>query len=135
MAKLELLIRDADPADAQTIAEFNARIASETEGMRLSPEVIDSGVRALLADNSKGRYWVAESDNRVIGQIMVTYEWSDWRNGMIWWLQSVYVQSSARRLGVFTALVTEVARLAALNPDVCGFWLYIEKDDQAARST
>jgi ribosomal protein S18 acetylase RimI-like enzyme len=133
MAKQELLIREATPADAQAIADFNARIAFETEDMRLPPEVVNSGVRALLADSTKGRYWVAESDSRVIGQIMVTYEWSDWRNGMIWWIQSVYVHGEYRQSGVFSALYRHIESLAREDPGVCGIRLYVERENARAR--
>ena len=135
MVTRNVSIREARPADVEIIAHFNSRIAFETEGMRLSPEVIDSGVRALLADRSKGRYWVAESDSRVVGQIMVTYEWSDWRNGMIWWIQSVYVHGDYRRSGVFSALYGHVESLAREDPGVCGIRLYVERENVRAQRT
>jgi ribosomal protein S18 acetylase RimI-like enzyme len=103
--------------------------------MRLSPEVINRGVETLLADQSKGRYWVAQADSRVVGQIMVTYEWSDWRNGMIWWIQSVYVHGDYRRSGVFSALYRHVESLARRDPQVSGIRLYVERDNARARRT
>ena len=83
-----------------------------TEAIKLLPDVVGPGVEAMLADPSKGRYWVAEAGGRIVGQIMVTYEWSDWRNGMIWWIQSVYVHGEYRRSGVFSTLYRHVESLA-----------------------
>jgi ribosomal protein S18 acetylase RimI-like enzyme len=133
MASIDLTIRDATPGDAEIIADFNSRLAFETEGMRLSPEVINRGVETLLADQSKGRYWVAQADSRVV--IMVTYEWSDWRNGMIWWIQSVYVHGDYRRSGVFSLLYRHVESLARRDPQVSGIRLYVERDNARARRT
>lgn len=135
MASIDLTIRDATPGDAEIIADFNSRLAFETEGMRLSPEVINRGVETLLADQSKGRYWVAQADSRVVGQIMVTYEWSDWRNGNLWWIQSVYVHPDWRRKGVFSALYQHVESLAAAEPDTIGLRLYVEENNTRAQRT
>ncbi len=135
MAPPEVTIRDASPADAEIIADYNARLAVESEGMQLDPGLVGSGVRALLEDASKGRYWMAEADGRVIGQLMVTYEWSDWRNGMIWWIQSVYVHGDYRRTGVFSALYRHVEALARQDPEVCGIRLYVEHENERAQRT
>ncbi len=91
---MNITIRDAVPADAGLIADYNNRLAEETEARSLDPDLIGPGVAAFLADPSKGRNWVAEVDGRIIGQIAVTF---DWRNGMIWWIQSVYVLADQRR--------------------------------------
>ena len=101
---MTIRIRDATPADAAVIVDFNNRLAEETEGKSLDPELIGPGVASVLADSSKGRYWVAEIDGEAAGQVLVTYEWSDWRNGMLWWIPSVYVPEQYRRRGVFSAL-------------------------------
>ena len=132
---MNLLIRDALPDDAKTIADFNSRMALETEGRPLDPVLIDPGVAAILADPDKGRYWVAELDGNIVGQIMVTYEWSDWRNGQLWWIQSVYVDRDYRRKGVFSALYRHVKSLAREDPEVCGMRLYVEKDNKRAMET
>ena len=84
-------IREARGGDAHVIADYNSRMAEETEGKSLDPDSIGPGVRGLLENATRGRYWVAEAGDEVIGQLMITYEWSDWRNGTIWWIQSVYV--------------------------------------------
>ena len=135
MAPLDISIRDASLADAETIAKFNTNLALESEGMRLAPEVVSPGVKTMLADRAMGRYWVAEADGVVIGQIMVTYEWSDWRNGMIWWIQSVYVHGDYRRRGVFSALYRHVESLAQRDPRVCGIRLYVERENARAQRT
>jgi len=132
---MDLHIREASPDDASTIAEFNSRLASETEGRPLDPELINPGVAAVVADSGKGRYWVADVDGSVVGQLLVTYEWSDWRNGMLWWIQSVYVQKDYRRKGVFSALYRHVESLARQDPEVCGLRLYVEKDNKRAQET
>ena len=128
-------IREARDSDAAILAEYNAAMADETEGKALDPDIVGPGVSALLADRSMGRYWVAEADGRVIGQLMVTYEWSDWRNGTIWWIQSVYVHPDWRRKGVFSALYHHVESLAAAAPGVIGLRLYVDSDNTRAQQT
>jgi GNAT superfamily N-acetyltransferase len=128
-------IRDARPSDTAVIARFNVKMAMETENRALDPGLIDPGVAAVLADATKGRYWVAELDGEVIGQLMVTYEWSDWRNGAFWWIQSVYVRSDSRRKGVFSLLHRHVESIARATPDVCGLRLYVERDNRRAQKT
>src|SRR6476619_7579916 len=99
-----MIIRKAVAADAAIITRFNIDLAEETEALRLEPECVGAGVRALLTDPSKGSYFVAELDGKVVGQVMITFEWSDWRNANIWWLQSVFVDPAYRGRGVFAAL-------------------------------
>jgi ribosomal protein S18 acetylase RimI-like enzyme len=132
---LEYLIRPATLSDAAKIIEFNCRLASETEHMTLDPTRIGPGVHAVLADAARGRYFVAEFEGQVIGQVMHTWEWSDWRNGEIWWLQSVYVAPDHRGRQVFRRLWNHVAQLAEQRPDVVGLRLYVEGSNQSARST
>ncbi len=132
---MQITIREARPEDAGVIASYNSDMAEETEGKRLDPDRIGPGVRALLSDANKGRYWVAECEDRVIGQLMVTYEWSDWRNGSIWWIQSVYVHPDWRRQGVFSALYRHVESLVAATPGAIGLRLYVETGNATAQST
>src|SRR5262249_21771908 len=101
---MPLTIRRSRPADAAVVADFNRRLAEESEGKTLDGAALAEGVRAVLADPARGLYFLAERGGEVVGQLMVTYEWSDWRNGWIWWIQSVYVRADARRQGVFRAL-------------------------------
>ena len=128
-------IRDATPADRDIVAEYNSRLSQETEDGPLDSTLILPGVAAVLADRSKGRYWLAEDGDLIIGQIMVTYEWSDWRNGMLWWIQSVYVHTDHRRAGVFSALYRHVESLAEEDPEVVGIRLYVERNNTRAQST
>lgn len=128
-------IRDATPRDVGIIAEFNDRMARETEQRSLDPLLINPGVAAILADPNKGQYWVAEEDGVVIGQLMVTYEWSDWRNGSMWWIESVFVHPDHRRRGVFSGLYRHVELLAKSRPDVRGLRLYVEEKNHHAQAT
>ena len=132
---MKIDIREATAEDAATIAAFNQRIARETEGKELDEKTILAGVSRLFADPSRGRYWLAEIDGRVVGQTMVTYEWSDWRNGNVWWIQSVYVSSEFRRQGVFSALYAAVESLARADADACGIRLYVERHNERAQAT
>ena len=128
-------IRQAHAADAPAIAEFNRLMAFETEHKKLIPEVILAGVNAMIANPAHGFYLVAESENEIVGSLMITTEWSDWRNGVIWWVQSVYIRETHRRQGIYRALYDEVKRLARLDLSVCGFRLYVEKDNVNAQAT
>ena len=127
-------IRLATLADAAVLLEFNAAMALETEGKDLLPEVIDAGVRGLLDNPVAGFYVLAETE-RVIAALMITKEWSDWRNGSFWWIQSVYVRPEARRQGVYRRLYRHVQEMAAKDPQVCGFRLYVERENSAAQAT
>ncbi len=132
---MSISIRSATSADSRVIADFNNRMAMETENETLDNNLIVPGVSALLHDASKGRYWVALAEDRIVGQIMVTYEWSDWRNGMLWWIQSVYVHEDFRRRGIFSALYRHVKSLAAAEADVRGLRLYVEEENRGAQKT
>ena len=117
------------------IADFNLRLAQETEDLRLDPACVRAGVEALLKDPGKGIYYLAEDERAVAGQLMITFEWSDWRNGNIWWLQSVYVEPRFRRAGVFRALFRHVQQSAARSPDVWGLRLYMHAENARARAS
>lgn len=132
---MTLEIRNGLPADAVAIAAFNCAMAQETEHLRLhSPRVL-AGVRAVLEDGTKGRYLVAVDEGEVIGQLLITYEWSDWRNGVFWWIQSAYVRPERRGQGVFKALYHETLSRAEEAGDVCGVRLYVERDNEDAQKT
>jgi GNAT superfamily N-acetyltransferase len=125
-------IRGATEADAATIAAFNAAMARETEGLELPPERVLAGVRGIFAKPVRGQYFLCESGGRVVGQLMVTYEWSDWRNGNFWWIQSVYTVPESRRQGVYRALHEHVVS-AARAAGACGVRLYVEHANARAR--
>jgi len=126
-------VRPATLADAEHLVEFNRAMAWETEQKRLDPAVLGRGVGRVLAEPARGRYWVAESATGVQGGLLVTYEWSDWRDGDWWWIQSVYVRPEARGQGVFSALYRHVERLAREAPQVVGLRLYVERDNRRAQ--
>lgn len=128
-------IRPANAADVETLARWAEAMALETEGKVLDPATIRAGIAAGLADPGKARYLVAERDGRAVGTLMLTTEWSDWRNGWWWWIQSVYVAEDARRLGVFRALYDHVAAAAQATAGVCGLRLYVENDNARAQAT
>lgn len=128
-----LTVRSARLEDAEAIAAFNAAMALETEGLRLEPERLAAGVRAVFDDPAKGFYLVAEQAAEIVGQLMVTYEWSDWRNGVFWWVQSVYVAPAARGRGVYRSVYEELLRLAREKGDVCGVRLYVEHNNESAK--
>jgi ribosomal protein S18 acetylase RimI-like enzyme len=132
---LALHIRRAEMRDADAIADFNAAMALETEGKELIAEVIGAGVRRLLGSPSLGFYLVAEHEGCVVACLMITNEWSDWRNGLFWWIQSVYVQQAYRRRGVYRQMYEEVRALAQADAGVCGFRLYVEKENEVAHAT
>ena len=121
------------------MAGFNSRMAWETEKRRLDLERVRQGVAALLSDPAKGTYFLAEGQQdgtiTVAGQLLITYEWSDWRNGNFWWIQSVYVAEEFRGRGVFRALFNHVHTLAKGRKDVCGLRLYMDAQNQTARQT
>jgi ribosomal protein S18 acetylase RimI-like enzyme len=132
---MPLPIRRAVPSDAPVVAEFNRLLAEESEGKALDPALLAAGVAAGLADPRKSIYFLAEEDGIMVGQMMYTTEWSDWRNGWFWWIQSVYVRPEARRRGVFRALFEHVAAAARENPEVIGLRLYVEGENHIARET
>lgn len=126
-------IRLANPDDAEALIDFNLAMAFETEGKHLDPETLRRGVEAVFADEKKGFYVVAEREKRIQGGLMVTLEWSDWRNGWFWWIQSVYIRPAARGQRIYSRLYEFVKRRAADQGDVCGFRLYAESDNHHAK--
>jgi ribosomal protein S18 acetylase RimI-like enzyme len=133
MPPLDLLVRPATPADTDTLVAFNVALALESEGLSLDLPTVRRGVAALLADPVKGSYRVAERAGTVVGQLMITTEWSDWRCGWWWWIQSVYVAPGARRGGVYRALHRSVLDDAARAGDVRGVRLYVEQENRRAQ--
>jgi GNAT superfamily N-acetyltransferase len=131
------LIRDAVAADRPAIVEFNRLLAVETERKVLDPAILDQGVARALAEPDRLRYWVAElplrDGHRLVGQTAITREWSDWRNGWIWWLQSVYIHADFRGQGVFRALYQHIYDQALASSDVIGLRLYVENGNLRAQ--
>ncbi len=130
-----IVIRRAEKRDAEWIEAFNRKLAEESEGLVLTGETVRAGVQELLENPALGCYFIAEDHDTPVGQIGLTYEWSDWRNGMFWWIQSVYVIPQVRRGGVFRKLFHEVETRALEDPGCCGLRLYVEHDNRTAVQT
>jgi ribosomal protein S18 acetylase RimI-like enzyme len=129
-------VRPASVADVDTLVEFNASMAMETEGKKLDRKTVALGVQNLIGNASRGRYLIACTESgRVIGQLMHTFEWSDWRNGDVWWIQSVYVDPEFRRQGVFQTLYNSLRRMAQEAGGVVGLRLYVEHQNRNAQAT
>ncbi len=131
---LPITIRQATINDTDTIANYNVMMALETEGISLDLNRVKNGVHAVLGNSAKGFYIVAATKTQVVGQMMITFEWSDWRNGVFWWIQSVYVHPSHRRLSIFTRLYQHVNNHAKTTTGVCGLRLYVEHKNAIAQA-
>src|SRR5204863_6179621 len=132
---MPLVIRRATSSDLDVVVDFNRRLAEESEGKKLDAVLLKAGVAQALADSNKALYFLAEDGAIAVGQTMITTEWSDWRNGWFWWIQSVYVRPEARRCGVFRALYEHVAQTARQDATVIGLRLYVEHENHAAQQT
>ena len=126
-------IRLAEKQDVEALVEFNLAMAFETEGKRLGADVLRPGVEAVFADKNKGFYVVADEDGSIVGGLLVTFEWSDWRNKWFWWIQSVYIRPEYRGRSLYREMYDYVKELAAANGEVAGFRLYVEKENEHAR--
>jgi ribosomal protein S18 acetylase RimI-like enzyme len=138
VSAMPVRVREATVDDLDVIVANNVAMAMESEGKPLDGQVVRRGVHRLLLDPERGRYLVAVDDasgGSIVGQLMVTREWSDWRDGWWWWIQSVYVAPSARRRGVYRALHERVVDEANGSADVCGVRLYVEPDNAGAQAT
>ncbi len=131
----KIVVRDATIDDVRTIVEFNRLLALESEQKELDVAVLTLGVEQALAQPHYCRYFIAELGTQIAGQTMITYEWSDWRNGVFWWIQSVYVHQRYRGGGVFRALHDHISTLAKAEPNVCGLRLYVDHNNHAAMAT
>ena len=133
MSSSSIAVGRAATEDVAAIAQFNIAMAAETEDLALDPQTVHAGVAAVVSDDRRGFYLVARSGGKAVGSLMITYEWSDWRNGNLWWIQSVYVVSSARKQGIFRLLYDNVISLAKQRGDAAGVRLYVEKDNRGAQ--
>ncbi len=128
-------IRKAKIEDLEVIVKFNYNLAKQTEDKELDLEILNKGVAAILNDSEKGQYYVYVIANKVVAQIMYTYEWSDWRNGMFLWVQSVYVDEQNRRKGIFKELYNIVKKICDNDDGITGIRLYVEKENFNAKAT
>ncbi|HZL76776.1 MAG TPA: GNAT family N-acetyltransferase [Bacteroidales bacterium] len=129
-----ITIRKANPSDGPSIADFQIKMAWETENMALDPETVMKGVKAVFGDPSRGQYYVAEATSRAIASLLITFEWSDWRNCNVWWFQSVYVVPEFRRQGIFRKMYAYIRHIAE-EQDIAGLRLYVETKNERARKT
>jgi len=129
----QTITRDARRQDIPAIVAFQLAMARETEGIELHRHTCTRGVEAVFEDRSLGRYFIADSDGRAAGVLLVTYEWSDWRNGLVWWIQSVYVDPDFRRQHIYGQLYEHVKRLAIADEKVQGIRLYVDRRNTAAQ--
>jgi GNAT superfamily N-acetyltransferase len=129
----DIEIRPAIPADAEAIVDFQMRMARETEELELDLETVTRGVQAVLDDAAKGQYWVAESGRHLVGSLMTTYEWSDWRDGTVLWVQSVYVVPALRGRGIYRKLYEHLRDRVLASPDLRGIRLYVDRRNLAAQ--
>jgi GNAT superfamily N-acetyltransferase len=125
--------RQATVGDIRDIVQFQIDMARETENLELDSRVLTRGVGSVFENPSRGQYYVAEQDGRVIASTLITYEWSDWRDGTVWWIQSVYVVTEARRQGIFAALYAYIKRLAESEEQVRGIRLYVDRRNSPAQ--
>lgn len=128
-------IRRGKIEDLETIVKFNYNLAKETEEKELNVEILTKGVEAILLDDTKGKYYVYTINGKVVGQLMHTYEWSDWRNGTFLWIQSVYVEKEYRKKGIFKELYNHVKDMCDRDESIAGIRLYVEKENSTAKST
>ena len=130
-----MIVREANKAEYNTIAFFQLAMASETEEISLDRIIVEKGVKAVLADESKGRYYVAEIEGRIVGSLLTTYEWSDWRNGTVLWIQSVFVLPEFRRKGIYRSMYSYLKSLVIENDKLKGIRLYADKSNKTAHKT
>ncbi len=128
-------IRQGTTSDINRIAEFQQALAQESEGKTLDGDLLMKGIQKIFQDEDRGFYVMAESGDQVVGGLMITYEWSDWRNANFWWIQSVYVDYQWRRHGVYRALHGYVHDIAQSREDICGIRLYVERNNTVAQQT
>jgi ribosomal protein S18 acetylase RimI-like enzyme len=130
-----MIVREATRKDALIIAAFQLAMAAETELLMLDPDVVDKGVNAVFDDSGKGKYYVTEMNGEVIGSLMTTYEWSDWRNGTVLWIQSVYILPPHRRKGAYRKMYRFLQEVVYTDQNLRGIRLYVDKSNASAQTT
>ena len=130
---MAIMVREATEKDIPSIIDFQLKMALETENLTLDISTLTQGVKRLFKDSSKGRYYVAEENEEVIGCLMTTYEWSDWRCGTVIWIQSVYINGAHRGKGVYKKLYAHIQQMVEADPDLRGIRLYVDKTNLAAK--
>ena len=135
MNDIKITIREATREDTESIVRFQEGMALETEGKVLDEALLRDGITAIFDSTQKGFYLVAEVGSVVVGSLLITYEWSDWRNATFWWIQSVFVDANWRRKGVYRSMYDYVVNVAKSRKDICGIRLYVERTNTIAQET
>ncbi|NOZ33732.1 MAG: GNAT family N-acetyltransferase [Chlorobi bacterium] len=125
--------REAKPEEYKVIAGFQEKMAWETEHFKLNTDTVLKGVKAVFEDSSKGKYYIIEEDGKIIASLLTTYEWSDWRNNFVIWIQSVYVLPEYRKKGIFNLMYSEIKKVVKNNPNYSGIRLYVDKTNMNAQ--
>lgn len=128
-----MTVRKATTKDIPTIILFQQKMAWETEGIHLDPSVLTEGVKNIFQDVNRGEYYVADENETVVGSLMTTYEWSDWRNGTVLWIQSVYIDKGHRGKGIYKKMYEHIQQIVKKSPDLRGIRLYVDKTNKAAQ--
>lgn len=126
-------IRQGKLSDLERIVELQLQMAQETEGLTLDRDVVSKGVRGVFQEPARGTYWVAEEKSELLGMLLAIPEWSDWRNGTVLWIHSLYVIGPARRRGVFKKLYLNLKRQVEQSPELMGLRLYVDKTNKPAQ--
>ena len=131
---MNFIIREAKITDLPHIVEFQRNMASETENLALDESILNAGVKAVFEGNEKGKYYVAENSGEIVASLMITYEWSDWRNGTVWWIQSVFVTPGFRRYGIFRKMYAHLKSIVEQDQEIRGLRLYVDNRNVIAQS-
>ena len=128
-----MIVREAKIADKKTIAAFQVAMALETENIQLDLTTVLKGADAVFEDRAKGIYYIAEDKGEIIGSLMITFEWSDWRNGVVWWIQSVYIKPDSRRKGMFSKMYKHIQDIVTNDGHIKGLRLYVDNTNKRAQ--
>ena len=128
-----IMVREAQSSEYKYIADFQVAMAAETENLQLDGPTVEKGVREVFVNPALGQYFVAEAEGRVMASLLITYEWSDWRNAMVWWIQSVYVVPEMRQKGVFKEMYRHIRERVLKDDRASGIRLYVDKSNDRAR--
>ncbi|MGE0091348.1 MAG: GNAT family N-acetyltransferase [Bacteroidia bacterium] len=130
---MNIVVRDALKSDLDEILDFQISMAKETESIDLERGVLQIGVSSVLEDSTKAKYFIADNEGEAAGMLMITTEWSDWRNGWVWWIQSVYVKPGYRKMGVYKMLYNHIKKIVGSSDELKGIRLYVDKRNVRAQ--
>lgn len=130
---MKITVRDAKSEDHKVITDFQMEMAMETEALKLDRDILSAGVSSVLRDSLKARYFIAQTESEAVGMLMITFEWSDWRNGWVWWIQSVYTKPGFRKMGIYRLLYDHIRNLVNSSDNIRGLRLYVDKRNVPAQ--